>query len=179
MQKDTLAVSSNIHFINQGIDLLTKMTDKEYALNNGSYFKSGVGKHFRHIIDHYISLLKSDYISVNYDDRERDERIELNRSYAIDVMNDLISDLEDLQDYSVKLDVELNVMSNEGLGEGNTSWSKSSVRRELQFLISHTVHHYALIAIILKTIGFALPDDFGVAPSTLKYEAERSANSTV
>lgn len=49
-----------------------------------------------------------------------------------------------------------------------SSWSSSSVMRELQSLISHTVHHYALIALMLQLNGFEPSKEFGVAPSTLK-----------
>ena len=45
----------------------------------------------------------------------------------------------------------------------------SSVSRELQFLVSHTVHHFALIAAIATFLDIPVPEDFGVAPSTLKY----------
>ncbi|MEP0552783.1 MAG: hypothetical protein ABJE29_00430, partial [Balneola sp.] len=62
---------------------------------------------------------------------------------------------------------------NEGIGEGESPWSVSSIRRELQFLVSHTVHHYALIGLILKTMDVEVPEDFGVAPSTLKHESEQ------
>ena len=54
-------------------------------------------------------------------------------------------------------------------------WSQSSVLRELQFLISHTVHHFALIRMILLDQGVQTPAGFGVAPSTLKHEASRAA----
>jgi hypothetical protein len=49
-----------------------------------------------------------------------------------------------------------------------SSWSCSSVRRELQSLVSHTVHHYALIALMLQLNGVEPTEEFGVAPSTLK-----------
>jgi hypothetical protein len=52
--------------------------------------------------------------------------------------------------------------------------SASTALRELQFLVSHTVHHYAVIALILRARGLEPGPDFGVAPSTLKYEQETS-----
>jgi hypothetical protein len=52
--------------------------------------------------------------------------------------------------------------------------------RELQFLLSHTVHHYALMALILRLQGFNPAAEFGVAPSTLQHweraAAARSQN---
>ena len=46
-------------------------------------------------------------------------------------------------------------------------WSQSSLQRELQFLVSHSVHHYALIRELLRQSGFDAGEGFGVAPSTL------------
>ncbi len=53
-----------------------------------------------------------------------------------------------------------------------SSWATSSVERELQFLRSHTVHHFALIAVILRLSGLEPGEEFGVAPSTLRYRKE-------
>jgi len=172
MHKKLSVVRANIHFLQQGIDLLSSITGDQYAMNNGKYFKSGVGKHFRHIIDHYVSLVNREDDKVNYDARERDTRLETDRSFAIGKMQLLINQLNHFLENPAALDDLVTVKSNEGAGEEDAAWSDSSVRRELQFLISHTVHHYALIAIILKTIGFNPSQEFGVAPSTLKYEKE-------
>jgi hypothetical protein len=48
-------------------------------------------------------------------------------------------------------------------------WNRTTLKRELRFLVSHTIHHYALIAVILKLQGFDCGPDFGVAPSTIEY----------
>jgi hypothetical protein len=45
----------------------------------------------------------------------------------------------------------------------------STIGRELQSLSSHTVHHFALIAMSLRAMGIPVEEDFGVAPSTLRY----------
>ena len=50
----------------------------------------------------------------------------------------------------------------------------SSTSRELQSLMSHTTHHFALIAMMLRTRGLSVERDFGVARSTLRYQ-ERTA----
>jgi hypothetical protein len=48
-------------------------------------------------------------------------------------------------------------------------WSQSTVGRELQYLLSHTIHHYAIIGSILRAQGREPGPDFGVAPSTLRH----------
>jgi hypothetical protein len=47
--------------------------------------------------------------------------------------------------------------------------------RELGMLLSHTVHHYALIAMLLRARGIEPPADFGVAPSTRAHWLESCA----
>ena len=46
----------------------------------------------------------------------------------------------------------------------------TSVLRELEFLLSHTIHHYALVAVMARIQGCEPGPTFGVAPSTLKYQ---------
>ena len=53
------------------------------------------------------------------------------------------------------------------------AWTRSTGRRELQFLLSHTIHHYALIAVICNHLGVPLDPAFGVAPSTLRFQQQQ------
>jgi len=55
------------------------------------------------------------------------------------------------------------------LPPGEPEWCTSSVRRELQFLLSHTVHHHALVKEMLRGRGRTVDGTFGVAPSTLEH----------
>jgi hypothetical protein len=50
------------------------------------------------------------------------------------------------------------------------------VTRELQFLASHTVHHYALIAHLARDRGVGVAPEFGVAPATLDYWASQETS---
>lgn len=173
MQKQVLVVSSNIFFLNQGIELLSEVSDDMYASNNGTYNKSGIGRHFRHIIEHYLSIVNIENSILDYDARDRDLRLENDRKFMITTIKRVINFLEKISDEPEFLKKEIQVRSNEGIGEEDSPLSTSTIRREFQFLISHTVHHYALIGLILKTMGFTTSPDFGVAPSTLKYEQQK------
>ena len=175
MQRQTLVVKSNIIFIQQGIDLLSDISDELYSKNNTQYSKSGIGRHFRHIIEHYYSFIQTDGVIVDYDDRERNLRLETDRIYMIESLKEVIDSLKALENNPEKLDQLVQVRSNEGIGEENSSVSSASLRRELQFLISHTVHHYALIGLILQTMGYVPDETFGVAPTTLKFEMEQKS----
>lgn len=55
-------------------------------------------------------------------------------------------------------------------GGNETHWKKSTVGRELQFLVSHMVHHFAIIGIMCQSMGTELPADFGLAPSTIRHQ---------
>ena len=50
------------------------------------------------------------------------------------------------------------------VGESLTGWS--TLGRELAFVDSHTIHHQALIAVLLELADVPVPDDLGLAPST-------------
>lgn len=55
-------------------------------------------------------------------------------------------------------------------------WHTSSVGRELQFLVNHTVHHFAMIRGICQRAGNELDPDFGMALSTLRHHRELAKN---
>ena len=53
--------------------------------------------------------------------------------------------------------------------DSESPWSESNVKRELQYLQAHTIHHYAIISMIMRVQGIETDREFGVAPSTLSY----------
>ncbi|MFT7515937.1 MAG: hypothetical protein ACI9QL_005173 [Candidatus Omnitrophota bacterium] len=167
MQHTVLIIDDNIRFLEQGIQLLKGVADEDYVRVAPPLYSNGVGGHFRHCLDHYVNLLNGiDSSVVDYDARARELEIETNRTYAIRCIGDLIDRLKALPEDAPEraLSCKMDCGS-----EDTLRMSGSSVRRELQFLISHTVHHYALIAMMLRHQGIEPHPDFGVAPSTLRY----------
>jgi len=165
---------ATIVYLHQGIALLSELSDEQYVKTAPPLFSSGVGCHIRHSLDHVSGFLEGRATGrIDYDERRRESRLEVDRHYAINRTRNLIHQLEcvgeeeDGKDLLVKMDC--------GLVRGEFDpWSRSSVRRELQFLISHTIHHYALIALILRHQGCDPAEEFGIAPSTLRYRAHGS-----
>ncbi len=163
-------ISSNVHLLEQGLSLLEQMNDSLYTTAPDGIAKAGVGGHLRHCLDFYDSFLLGVEAGptgrIDYDRRERNPLTETDISIAKAKIEATIARLGGLKaDGQQKLLVKL-----EGEQAQNASaWSHSSVNRELQFLLSHTVHHYALMAMLLRLQGFEPAADFGVAPSTLKY----------
>ena len=168
-------VEDNVALLRQGVAVLESLPDGLYAAEEARVSSSGIGGHVRHCIDYYRCLLRGlDSGRVDYDRRERDERIERDRDHAVASMRALIEDLRGLAE--TDLEPALQVKMDCGLeDEAHAPWSRSSVPRELHALISHTVHHYALVAVVLRLQGVEPPAEFGVAPSTLRHWEERQA----
>lgn len=49
-------------------------------------------------------------------------------------------------------------------GDSVTGWS--TLARELAFVVSHTIHHQAIIGVLLAIHGHAVPERFGHSPAT-------------
>ncbi|MEM1190494.1 MAG: DinB family protein [Pseudomonadota bacterium] len=160
----------NVQYLEQGAALLTELSDAEYGEPLLPAFSQGIGPHVRHIIDHYTTFLNGVSSGrVDYDVRERDPRMETNRDAAIARLLALAAQLRLLPDGEG--DRMLEVIIDCGNGDAQARQpTRSSVARELQFLLSHTVHHYALLAAALTLRGKAVPAELGMAPSTLRYQ---------
>lgn len=164
-------VADNIGYLQQAARLLQSLTDDSYGRSDDATYGSALGGHVRHCLDHYANFLAGLAAGrIDYDARERDPRIEKDRAAALARIEEILRALP-----SVREDRPVQVKMDCGDDTDPSSWwSDSTIRRELQFLISHTVHHYALIRLILKFQGLDTGPDFGVAPSTLRYQTARS-----
>lgn len=169
----TLAVD-NIRYLEQAVQLLQSISDDTYARPAPHGMGSSVGAHLRHCLDHYDNFLAG--ISggrVDYDARRREVLLEQSRTAGIEKLQNLVAGLKAVAGQEdAPLAVKMDCGDNEAEA---TWWSDSSVRRELQFLISHTVHHYAIIKMILAATGIPVGPDFGIAPSTLRYHQGATA----
>lgn len=152
----------NIRFLDQGIGVLEKVSDSVYVCLKAPFLQGGMGRHVRHVLDHFI--LFGDGVGdgvIDFDDRNRDERIEKDRLFAIRLFREIRDQLVDFAKIEGDLEAHIKVRH-------NGVWCQSSIGRELQHLLNHTVHHYAIIAIILRLQDEPVAEDFGVAPSTLQ-----------
>ena len=130
---------------------------------------SSIGAHMRHILDRFQCLftgLQSNF--VDYDDRERDPLIENNLDVASSALASLARCIDDL---------DMNVIRGKPITVRETVHherpvieSSSTVDRELMGLITHSIHHIAIVALLAKPLGLELGGDFGKAPSTILYE---------
>ena len=146
-------------------ELIENISDDVYRKRaNGA---GSVGEHFRHNLDFFNAFLKGiESGKLDYNRRERDVKVEENRLYAANLFAETVYVLRELP-------VEFSGKKVLVRSEINADfWLESSAMRELEFLHSHTVHHHALIAVKLNSSGIQTANDFGVAPSTLKFWAK-------
>lgn len=173
MAQAEAAITDNLFYLKQAFSLVDGLSREQYTHSNPPAYKNGIGPHLRHCMDHY-ELFTSGWSKglVDYDRRQRKELQQQDPAAMLAWISEQSEALATVtvNDFKHPLQVKMDCGS-----EMEDPWSPSSVLRELQFLISHTVHHFALIAMILRDQGLSVPDGFGVAPSTLKYEAERTA----
>ena len=159
-------LAANITCLEQGIQLLQEMDPLSYARKCPDVFNSSIGGHIRHNLDHYLAFVEGEPDGrIDYDARKRDSGIETDPLAAVEVMASLVSGLLVMD--NADLDAALQIRMDDG---GDSTWSGTTLRRELQFLLSHTIHHYALVVSIATRYGIrSFPEGFGVAPSTIHY----------
>ena len=157
-------------FLRQGQRLVSRIDDVAYCAPLPQLSRSSVGAHLRHMMEHFTSLLDGAPTGlVDYDLRERSALLENDRAAAIAALHSIERALA--QDFMHR-DCELLVLVDSG-ERGMRTRSRSSLQRELQFCIAHTVHHYAIIALLLRARGIEVEAGFGVAPSTQKHETSQ------
>ena len=124
-----------------------------------------IGAHVRHVLDHLSALLTVKPAGVlSYDHRTRGTAVETMPSAAVREMMRLDAALERWSERRLDEPVAVECLLTHD-GESETSWS--TLGRELAFVLGHTIHHQAMIALLLEGIGHDVPDArFGYAPST-------------
>lgn len=130
-----------------------------------SRVSGSIGEHVRHVLDHISALVAACPPAVlSYDHRTRGTAVETEPRVAVREIMRLDAALERWGDRSLDEPIAVAaVMSTDG--QSVTGWS--TLARELAFVMSHTVHHQAIVALLLELQGSDVPDErFGYAPST-------------
>lgn len=156
--------------LDQELVLLSALTDEQYAKPGTGPFRSSIGQHIRHNLDHFEAFFDGLSIArIDYESRGRSELISESTAHARRKIETYMDGLDriDEEDTTVLL-----VRKEDGQPEATMEWLHSSIGRELQFLLGHTVHHHAIICFLLSDFAIALPEGFGVAPSTQRHEAK-------
>lgn len=159
------AVLANVAVIRQGISLLAAIGEARYTPRIPLCYNASIGGHLRHIIEHYQSFLRGlAEGEIDYENRPRDAMIENNPAYASEIMAVIVDQLQELGCVLPNRGLQLCAETTPGIA------TETSVLRELEFLLSHTIHHYALVAVMARLQGYEPEPSFGIAPSTLKFQ---------
>jgi uncharacterized damage-inducible protein DinB len=128
-----------------------------------------VGKHLRHVVDHYHAIIAGATTSepVDYDHRLRDVPMEVDRAHALRTLTALRTSLHELSPLGHTAPLHVHVMV---AGDGCCATLGTTLGRELAFATHHGVHHQAMMRAIAGEFGVDVPINFGKAPSTINHE---------
>jgi hypothetical protein len=162
----THLIAANLHILQQGEALLRRLGDDVYTRCLPAVFGSSIGAHIRHNLDHYACFLNDlPAGSIDYTARPRDAHAETECAVAL-------AEIARIGEAFAALELNGGALRVRSESNPHGTPAPSSMARELEFLLSHTVHHYAIVAILCRLQGVDIDSGFGVAPSTLRYHAE-------
>jgi uncharacterized damage-inducible protein DinB len=123
-----------------------------------------VGEHVRHCLDHARALLTGVATGeLTYDARVRGTRIETDPGAAAIEIAMLCVALARLDVLPADTPIRLRATLRRGDAPVEV---RTTAGREISFVIQHTIHHCALIALLLERRDITVPALFGYAPST-------------
>jgi len=163
-------IELNVAWLRQACALVERLDDEVFATTPQGLAPHRVGSHLRHVLEFYECFLDGlESGRVDYDSRKRNEAIERKRHSALASTRAIISRLQSIPTLWKESVLAIRMENAEA-----DVWLASSISRELQALSSHTIHHFALIAITLRLHGVQVDPDFGMSPSTLRYQSTKS-----
>jgi len=144
---------------------IRELTDEEYIHPSDILFNATIGQHVRHVVELFLELEKGyENGRVNYDKRKRDYTIETDKNVAIELLHQIYLRLN-------RFDKNLLLEASYDENSTDTVLISTNYFRELMYNLEHTVHHMALIRVGINEVSSVIvPDDFGVASSTVKYK---------
>jgi len=157
--------------------LLENLPPAAYQQLSAPHATQSVGKHVRHILEHYQTLLNhfNANATMDYEQRVRETALETDPQAALARLQDLDNGLATIADLPANTALTLHYPLDIPGGQDTTALP-SSLGRELAFLTSHSIHHMALISLLCAHQNIALPEHFGVHPSTLRYWQTQQAS---
>jgi hypothetical protein len=156
------------HQLNQMRNLIQSLSQQEYADNLPLLAQNSIGKHCRHVIEFYICLLEGQANdTVDYDKRNRDLQLEIDKHAALAAIDHIATQLP----LSTEKPMLLLATYPEGSTQLNTTFF-----REIVYNIEHTIHHLAIIKMAISTHfpHLTLPDEVGFAYSTMQHAKQHT-----
>lgn len=151
----------------QGLALVSGLDAATYCRKLPQAFNASIGGHYRHCLDHFECLLGTIDGTVDYDARERDPGVETDPAIAAARTAVLMDRIEAIT--ASQLDADVRVRCKVSYHGEASPLVASTFARETMYAIVHAVHHYALIGVMSELLGHAVPEGFGIAPSTARH----------
>lgn len=159
-------VTNSLHKLEEIKKLLEQIPFDLFIQPKEIISNSTVGQHYRHIIEFYICFTKGfEKGLICYDERKRDKRLETDINYIFSEIDKIKTVIE-----KINQDDDLKIKANYSSTCDESILIKTSIYRELAYVLDHTIHHIAIIKIALAEDKLELDSSLGVAPSTLMYQ---------
>lgn len=166
----------NSALLAQALHMVERLLSEAHA---GFVYAQAVGPHLRHIVEHYQALLDALATGsgcVDYDARSRNLRVQSEPPMTTAALQHITESLARLAgDLRLTLDTPLTTRLQAGARGELELTVGTTLGRELLFLASHTVHHYALLGHYCRTAGVDMGHAFGKAPATIGFEQAQAA----
>ncbi len=145
-------------------DVVASIDEATYRRTRDDRVSGSVGAHVRHVLDHVAALIepRTDGL-IDYDTRCRQTLVEQHQPTAIAELRRLAFALWHVPEADEPRVRRLSAVVSD---DGRRTETPTLFGRELVFVLSHTVHHQAIIALLLASEGRRTHARFGLAPST-------------
>jgi hypothetical protein len=151
----------------QGLGLLFELNDRKYSEVVGTPFNASPGQHYRHVLEHFQSLIQGLRSGeIYYDATEKNQRLQSEVTYASIATCDVLRALKRYTDDALARSCK--VIDSVRYSVNQPTPLESNVSRELAYCVGYAIHHFTTVRLICQQIDVAVPAKFGVAPSTLK-----------
>lgn len=167
------SAAAALSLLQQAVGFIETIDDASYSAPSRLMPGGTIGKHFRHVVDHFAATLAPLRVGsdpgavIEYDRRERNVPMETCRRTALAEIRAVMQELEQAHQERSRADVTVRVMLS---ADGAERDFRSTLGREIAFASHHAVHHHAMIQVIAGELGIRAPDGFGKAPATLNFE---------
>lgn len=161
-------VEGCLDIAHEAMNLLNRLSAPQYNQIAEPFLQSSIGQHMRHILDVFHATMSWPHCEIiDYDIRRRTHMVEKDKSMAIDEWQGITQWLKGIE--CDQLNKRLEVKNEVNATRQISVLSHSTFARELSFISTHAVHHFALIRVSLFYQGISSGDTFGMAPTTATY----------
>lgn len=156
--------------------LVEEVPDVVYSCDSVTLRGGTIGKHLRHVVDHFLAAVGGDSQAesvIDYDNRLRNVPMESSRAVAIREIEAARARVNAVRACAAIQPVRVRIMISR---DGASAELSSTLAREIAFATHHAIHHQAMMRAIAGEFGIAISDAFGKAPSTLHAQGCRLAS---